>query len=328
MMGLMKSVLAVLLGYSILFGSLALAEQPQRMVAVALIDKPWAVALDITGYTIRLDGVLADGRRYFLAEDTETAITVSITLGSARGQDTAQGCPTRLQQIAQASTGRSGLPLTQHDVPKMSVIEYSDPGASGSNGGQFHLFACTGKDDVLTDIHISKTGFRSGNETVLRGILDTLDFVPAPAASSLDHFRAGSAPYLQGRYALAIPYYEQALALEQSNPALDKGLWRLLVHNLGTAYRMTGDLPQARNIFEYGLTQDLANPLFHYLLAQIYAGLNDREHAMQSLHAAFHNRATRGSESLPDPRQDGSFRRFMLDPSFRHLAESLMQPAI
>ena len=60
----------------------------------------------------------------------------------------------------------------------------------------------------------------------------------------------------------------------------------------------------------------------------IYAGLNDRDHAMQSLHAAFRNRHPNGNESLPDPRQDVSFRRFMLDPSFRTLAEMLMQPAI
>ena len=33
-------------------------------------------------------------------------------------------------------------------------------------------------------------------------------------------------------------------------------------------------------------------------------------------------------ESIPDPRQDISFRRLMLDPVFRTLTESLMLPAI
>ena len=57
--------------------------------------------------------------------------------------------------------------------------------------------------------------------------------------------------------------------------------------------------------------------------------MNDREMAMQSLHAAFRNERQReGGDRIPDPRQDVSFRRFMLDPTFRDLAEALMQPAI
>ena len=130
----------------------------------------------------------------------------------------------------------------------------------------------------------------------MRDLLASLDIVAAAPASSLDHFRAGSAPYLQGTYAQAIPHYEQALALEQLNPTLDKPLWHLLIHNLGMAYRMTGDLPQARTIFEYGISQDPDNPLYYYNLARTYAGMNDRDHAMESLHAAFYNRHQTGTK--------------------------------
>lgn len=326
-----KSMKSALLGMQFciaLSAGLAFAEQPRHVATVALIEKPWAVSLDITGYTIHIDGVTPDGRRYFFATNAATATTLSITLEKVSGQATKQGCLTHLRQVALTPAADSSRDVRVYEVRHMSVIEYLRPVVHGASLDQFHVFACDGKENVYTDVHISKSDFKSGDESLLRGVLATLDIVAAAAAGSLDHFRAGSAPYLQGQYVQAIPHYEQALALEQSHPTLDKSLWRLLVHNLGMAYRMTGDLPQARHIFEYGVSQDPANPLFHYNLARIYAGLNDRDHAMQSLHAAFRNRHPNGNESLPDPRQDVSFRRFMLDPSFRTLAEMLMQPAI
>ena len=181
---------------------------------------------------------------------------------------------------------------------------------------------------MYTDVHLSKTDYSAGDESLLRDILSTVDVVPAMAASSLDHFRAGSAPFLRAQYALAVPHYEEALALEQSHPTLDKTLWRLLVDNLATAYRMMGDVPRAMRILDDGLSKDPANPLFHYNLARLHARMNDRNHAMQSLRAAFKSRHGNGTQTLPDPRQDDCFRRVMLDPSFRALVDALMQPAI
>lgn len=328
MPSLIRSVLLGVMGCAILSITLASANEARHIATVALVDKPWAVALDITGYNIHIDGVTPDGRRYLFATNAATSMTLSVTLEMVGRQATGQGCLAHLQQIAQASLANNSQNFRQYEVRHMSVIEYVGPAVRGGDVNQFHVFACAGKENVYTDVHISKKGFTSGDESLVRDVLASLDIVAAAAASSLDHFRAGSAPYLQKQYAQAIPHYEQALALEQSNPTLDKSLWHLLIHNLGMAYRMTGDLPQARTVFEYGISQDPDNPLYHYNLARTYAGMNDRDHAMQSLHAAFYKRHQHGNEKLPDPRQDISFRRFMLDPSFRTLAESLMQPAI
>jgi tetratricopeptide (TPR) repeat protein len=213
-------------------------------------------------------------------------------------------------------------------VRQIPVVEQLIPERHGHNTDQLHLFACVGKDNVYGDIHVSKVGVTAGDDSLLRQIVVSLDIVAAAAATSLDHFRAGSAPFLQGQYAQAIPHYEQALVLEQATPKLDKALWRLLVGNLGVAYGLTGGLSRSKTTFDYGLSQDPGNPLFHYNLARIFAQMNDRDRAIQSLHAAFgNNRQRNPDETMPDPRQDVSFRRLMLDPAFRTLAESLMQPA-
>ncbi len=327
MLTLIRSMLLGMVGCAVLPISLASANEARHIATVALVEKPWAVSLDITGYNIHIDGVTPDGRRYLFATHAATSMTLSVTLEVVGTHATAQGCLAHLQHIAQGSLGKNGQNVSHYEVRNMSVIEYVGP-AGREGAHQFHAFACAGKENAYADVHISKKDFMSGEELPVRDLLASLAFVAAAPASSLDHFRAGSAPYLQERYAQAIPHYEQALALEQFKPVLDKSLWQLLIHNLGMAYRMTGDLPRARTVFEYGISQDPDNPQYHYNLARTYAGMNDRDHAMQCLHAAFYNRHHNENERLPDPRQDNSFRRFMLDPSFRALAESLMQPAI
>ena len=325
---LIRSILLGVFGCAVWFISLASAKEARHIATVALVDKPWAVALDITGYNIHIDGVTPDGRRYLFATNAATSMTLSMTLEMVGRQATEQGCLAHLQQIAQASLANNSQDERHYEVGHIPVIEYVGAAIRGGEANQFHMFACMGKENVYADVHLSKPGFTAKDKSLVRDVLTSLDIVAAPVASSLDYFRAGSAPYLQERYTQAIPHYEQALALEQSNPTLDKSIWHLLIHNLGMAYRMTGDLPRARTVFEYGISQDPANTLYHYNLARTYAGMNDRDHAMQSLHAAFDKRQRNGNEKLPDPRQDLSFRRFMLDPSFRTLAESLMQPAI
>lgn len=324
-----KLLLASILGYTFLAAGSVLAEDDPHQASIALIDKTWAVSLDITGYRIQADGVKPDSRRYFLATNNATAIHLSITLEEVTGQATEQGCLTHLNRIAQTVVAPPDAGPTRTEIHQLPVFEYLLHETGGQRTDQFHLFACASKENVYTDIHLSHSGSKAGDDSQLRKVLESLTIVAAAKAGSLDHFRAGSAPYLQGQFKQAIPHYEQAVALERANPVLDKSLWRLLIHNLGVAYRKTGDLARTKMTIDYGLSQDPANPFFHYDLARTYAGMNERDRAMQSLHDAFlHFRRGNEREPIPDPRQDVSFGRFMLDPVFRTLTESLMQPAI
>lgn len=323
-----RLILASALSFAVQAAGITLADDAPRLASIALIDKPWAVSLDITGYRVQADGVKPDSRRYFLATNDATSLQLSITLEAVSGQANEQGCLAHLEHLARNASTHSPGP-TRHEIHHLSVLEYLLPETSGRQADQLHLFACASKDNVYTDIHVAKTGAKTGDDSQLQEVLNSLTIVDAVTANSLAHFQAGSAPFLRGQFRQAIPHYEQAVALEQANPALDKSLWRLLIHNLGVAYSRTGDLARAKATFDSGLSQDPANPFFHYGLARTYAGMNDRDKAMQSLHDAFlHSRRRNEEDPMPDPRQDVSFGRLMLDPAFRSLTESLMQPAI
>ena len=325
----MKQLLASALGYALMASGAGLAEEIPHQRSIALIDKTWAVSLDMTGYRVQADGVKPDSRRYVLATNDAAAMQLSVTLEAVSGQATEQGCLAHLHRIAQTASAPSHAGPTRTEINQLPVFEYLLHETSAGRTDQVHLFACTNKDNVYTDIHLSHSGTTTVDASQLRKVLESLSIVAAAQPGSLDYFRAGSAPYLQGQFKQAIPHYERAVALERTNPSLDKALWRLLVHNLGVAYRRSGDLARAKTTIDYGLSQEPANPSFHYDLARTYAGMNERDRAMQSLHDAFlHFRRSNDREPIPDPRQDVSFGRFMLDPAFRTLTESLMQPAI
>ncbi|MCW5799045.1 MAG: tetratricopeptide repeat protein [Nitrospira sp.] len=325
----MKGLLASVLAYALIAAGTGFAEEIPHQRRIALIDKAWAVSLDMTGYRVQADGIKPDSRRYVLAANDAAAMQLSVTLEAVSGQATEQGCLAHLNRIARTAAAPSTSGPTRTEIHQLPVFEYLLHETGGQGTDQLHLFACTSKENVYADIHLSQSGSATADGSQLRKVLESLSIVAAAQAGSLDYFRAGSAPYLQGHFTQAIPHYEQAIALERANPTLDKALWRLLVHNLGVAYRRTGDLARAKTTIDYGLSQEPANPFFHYDLARTYAGMNERDRAMQSLHDAFlHFRRSNERESIPDPRQDISFGRFMLDPAFRTLTESLMQPAI
>jgi hypothetical protein len=324
-----RAVLTGIISLILLKTSSVSAEPTIQQARIALVEKPWALALDITGYHIQVDGIKPDGRRYFFATNASTSMSLSVTLEAVPGPATEQGCFIHLDKITHLSPAGTTPKTVRYQIRHMPVVEQTITEDRKDKAHQLHLFACVGKENVYADIHVSKVDYKAGDDTLLRQVVNSIEIVPAAAANSLDHFRAGSAPYLQGRYAQAIPHYQQALALEQATQRLDKPLWRLLIKNLGVAYGKTGDLARSRTTFVYGLSQDPDNPQFHYNLARIFAQMNDRDGAMQSLDAAFRSHQGRNlDEPIPDPRQDVSFRRFMLDPAVRTLAESLMRPAI
>ena len=63
---------------------------------------------------------------------------------------------------------------------------------------------------------------------------------------------------------------------------------------------------------------------FYYNLACIYAEMNDMESTMSYLKMAFkYKENVIPGESMPDPRSDDSFQRFMNNEKFRRLVESL-----
>lgn len=138
---------------------------------------------------------------------------------------------------------------------------------------------------------------------------------PFPAV--MEYMKEGSAFFLKNDFKSAIGPYSRALELEKKQSSLPKTLWYVLVDNLGMSYGITGDLKEAKETFEYGLSKDDKYPLFYYNLACTYAEMNDLDNTIIQLKRAFEYRQhILPGESMPDPATDDSFQRFMNNQRF------------
>ncbi|HEX9456016.1 MAG TPA: hypothetical protein VF935_00215, partial [Candidatus Acidoferrum sp.] len=88
-------------------------------LTVWLPAKPWVMEMDAPGFAIRANEIQKDGRRYFVAENPETNVILSVYLEEGKGPATAEGCKRGLHGRA-----TSNLPF------KRSGITFRESGAA------------------------------------------------------------------------------------------------------------------------------------------------------------------------------------------------------
>lgn len=297
------------------------AQGEQRLVRVRYPQDPWAVTLNLPGFEIGINGTKPDGRRYLFATNKTTGINVSLMLERGEPAATLDGCRKLMERIAQ----QSGLVDVRISENETSVqVEYTIEIARGPSIQQKFLRVCTPKAARYVDLNLSKVQFRPEDGRQFQRVIQDMRIDENPPLGSFEYWYEGSGIYRAGNLKGSIKPYLQALELEKRDRQLDQTFWRVLVDNLGMAYGITGNVAKAREVFEYGLSQDPTYPLFHYNLACAHAEMKDKKTALKYLRQAFalkHNVIP--TERMPDPRTDDSFKRFMRDKEFREEMDSL-----
>jgi len=314
--------LAVFLTLSAALSSIA--QQAPLRGRLSLPGKAWGVALELPGFKVTTVETKPDGRRYMLAKNETTSMTVSLTLEQIKPGAAATPCRESLQQRTKNQPVKiEGVHFSRSG--DFEVMEYTVPEFAGLEIKQRNLFACELYDNAYIDLHVSKVKYASVDDPLFAGVLNSMH-VDVVQRSSLELMEQGSRLYEQSDYKGAIGPYAQALQFEKSSPRLGKPLWYVLVDNLGMSYGITGDLEKAKQTFDYGVSKDPTYPLFYYNLACTYAEMNDAAKASDYLKKAFEYKAnTLPGETMPDPRTDDSFKKLMSKKEFRELAEALAQ---
>ena len=206
----------------------------------------------------------------------------------------------------------------------IAIVEFIIPEFRGNPIRQKSVHAYLGSRDLCAEVHLSKDQSTPEDQRLFDEVLGAVRLLPDESlAEDQTHnpkeryLAEGSQFYLQRNYAAAAERYQKALDLEKQGRTLNKNLFRVLVDNLGMSYGSTGKLSDARETFEYGITQDPQYPLFYYLLACTYGEMGKMEESLEQLRLAYKYKANVISgESLPDPLKDDSFRKFVRDKKF------------
>lgn len=320
-----RVALVVLLGLVVVPGLWSRPDGPS-VIEVSLPGKGWSVAADLTGFTISKNGLQPDGRYYLMAD--RSAFGFSLYLEKVPGMANSAGCRDSL-------SGKASYPIAPavdirtYPSRDANLLEYTIREVNGMKVHQKNVFACMSRENVYVDVHISKTLYQPEDEAVLQSLFQSVRFVESSSRLQTDDsdFRDGSRCYMKGDYSKAIVHYEKVLGREKAHPTLNQTTFRVLIDNLGMAYGMSGNLARAKETFGYGVSRDPTYPLFYYNLACTFGEMNDLKVAKENLILAFKYRDNFiAGETMPDPRQDSSFQRFMNDEEFRKFLESLLSP--
>ena len=315
---------SVLVTFVVVTGAWAQSTSSDQ-VEISLPGEGWSVAADLKGFTIDHNGMQADGRYYLMAHQDQPPFAFSIYLEKVPGTADMAGCRDSLAQKSKMVQSIADA-FRNSESGQTGFLEYTIDEFKGSKVHQKNLFACMAQGDVYVDLHISKTQYQPQDESRLQSLLQAVRFVDSSGLQTQDKdIRDGSKYYVQGNYPKAIEYYQKALQREKDSHYLNQTTLRVLVDNLGIAYGMTGDLKQAKETFDYGVSKDPAYPLFYYNLACTYGEMGEIKMTEDNLTRAFHYRENAiAGEEMPDPREDSSFQRFMKDEDFRKFLDALV----
>ena len=212
--------------------------------------------------------------------------------------------------------------LRQYEKGGIAVVDYFVPEFRGNAIRQRTIHAYLGGSDLCAEVHLSKEQFVPDDEKLFDDVLGTVQLWLDQSAGEVPDQKEqllaeGSNFYLRHDYGAAAKRYQKALDLERQSRTLNKTVFRVLVDNLGMSYGLTGKLSNARATFEYGITQEPEYPMFYYLLACTYGEMGEMDKSVDQLRLAYKYKANIiPGESLPDPLNDDSFRKFAGDDKF------------
>lgn len=295
---------------------------------ISIPGEKWTLEVSLPGFVVEQDELRGDGKgRRIMAGDEARGYVLSIFLEPVPDNKTA----TELRDWDASGYSKSPLKPTDFksaEYKQIPTLEYMIKEFQGQPVNQKHLNAYIVHGGFWAHIHLSKVGWRAGDEKLFYDIVDSVKFAAggvAAAASELrsgggaamDLMREGSVLFMRRDYKAAAVPYARALELEKQNPQLSRDLRRVLIDNLTMSYGISGDLKRAKETAEYGLSKEPDYPMFHYLLANTYAEMGDLDNTILYLKRAFARRKNMiNGERMPDPRTDGSFTRFMKDEKF------------
>ena len=256
------------------------------------------------------------------ALDREDHLLITAFLQKVKFPASAEECRAKWWPMTEKSAPMKRDQLRQYEKSGIAVVDYFVPEFRGNAIRQRTIHAYLGGSDLCAEVHLSKEQFVPNDEKLFDEVLETVQLrLDQSTRAGLDQkdqlLGEGSRFYLQHDYGTAAKRYQKALDLEKQNRTLNQTAFRVLVDNLGMSYGLIGKLSNAKETFEYGISQEAEYPMFYYLLACTYGEMGKIDESVEQLRLAYKYKANViPGESMPDPLKDESFRKFAKDDKF------------
>jgi hypothetical protein len=170
---------------------------------VEIPGKGWAVEVDLRGFVIQQEEVLAQGQgTKMMGEKTNSGIYVSMFMEPRPSPVTAKSCRDDYWTKGKDSPSKK-VDVELSDPGEMSLIKWLQPDHQGIRIDQQHVFYFLGRDNVCTEIHMSKINFKPGEETLFGEVLRTVRYKNAPQEISTTSSKVPSADRMNYRFTVS-----------------------------------------------------------------------------------------------------------------------------
>ncbi len=321
----MKTRLFVFVCICLLAVNIATAEENSpRPIVLSLPDLNWALEIKAIGFSMEDFEISPHGNAArFQAANKKTGVIMSGFLEKAPQKGNAKDCRSYYWSRSQKS------PFPKTDIKmsesgEIAIVEYLVKEYKGQKLNQKNLNAYLAESDYWIDIHLSKTYYKPDDQQLFEALLSGVRIKKDYRPDSLMLFHYGNLFYQQKKYSKAIPYYQQALNLENSKKTMPKAFWFVLVDQLGMSYGISGDIQKAKEIFNNAISKEPEYPMFYYNLACACAESDDLDGVIKNLTLAYkYKKNMLPGETLPNPRNDSSFKNYINNEKFKAVLKQI-----
>jgi hypothetical protein len=304
----------------------ARSDRTDGITRLALPGKTWALELKTEGFKVKNHEISPDGKNLrFAAGNEKDGMIMSMFLEEAPGKGDSRAARDyywgKIQELPYKKDN-----VKMYEQGQIALSEHFVKEFRGQTLDQKHIHAYLVKDDIWIDVHVSKVLFKDGDDRYFDEILDTVRINDNYEPTVFQYFKFATSFNRHGRYKDAIFYYlrvmEAIAAMENPNNPVLKMMLLVSVDNMGLAYAATGNLEQAKKVFEGGISMVPGYPMFYYNLACVYSEMGKLNSALENLEKAYNYKGKMiPGEEFPDPARDPSFKRFAKDKKFLEAIE-------
>jgi tetratricopeptide (TPR) repeat protein len=316
----------------------------QGLHRVSWPGKDWALDVALPDFSILEEKLSEDGRSYLLSAyqlpdrrgaTRFTQLKVRLELAQINGSVT-DFRDFSIKQLKKSGRA-NGIKTFEHN--QIPVIGFAlESGTIAGYQGDFPgitsfpptpgMRAFFARDDVWITFDLNALSMKKEGEQLFYSVLDSVKFTDTSnPSSSFDYYFKAKSLIHQKQHKQAIEYFNAALGLERKQRQLDAQHWRNLIGHLVDLYVATGDRGRAKEVLDYGVSNDPTFPLFYLALAHHYASQDDVDNAIASLEKAYTYRKNDRRASLQfiwsDPATDPAFLKFEKNEKFRKAVKAM-----
>jgi hypothetical protein len=168
-----------------------------------LPGRDWALEVRLPGFVIQQEEVQAHAQgAKMIGEKPDNGTYVSMFMEPRPTPATSKSCRDDYWAKGKDSPlKKTNIELS--DLGQMSVIKWFQPDHEGARIDQQHMHVFLGRDNVCTEVHMSKVYFKPGEESVFGEVFRTIQYKEIASPTSKPHMTEKPADHMAYRFTVS-----------------------------------------------------------------------------------------------------------------------------